>query len=115
MNGEALAPLPALRSERARAPPELAAALALPVVVKVEPPQAASAPEGPVRGAPASWVEEQATAHLVNSRSLFLHLVDKVRSADKKLEQQFIEARDYEALEAYTLRHLMGVSDGAAR
>ncbi len=59
--------------------------------------------------------QEQATAHLVNSRSLFLHLVDKVRTADKKLEQQFIEARDYEALEAYTLRHLMGVSDGAAK
>lgn len=55
--------------------------------------------------------QEQATAHLVNSRSLFLHLVEKVRTADKKLEQQFIEARDYEALEAYTLRHLMGVSD----
>ena len=58
--------------------------------------------------------QEQATAHLVNSRSLFLHLVDKVRSADRKLEQQFVEARDYEALEAYTLRHLMGVSDHAA-
>ena len=59
--------------------------------------------------------QEQATAHLVNSRSLFLHLVDKVRTADKKLEQQFIDARDYEALEAYTLRHLMGVSDGPVR
>ena len=59
--------------------------------------------------------QEQATAHLVNSRSLFLHLVDKVRTADKKLEQQFIEAREYEALEAYTLRHLMGVSDGPVK
>lgn len=57
--------------------------------------------------------QEQATAHLVNSRSMFLHLVDKVRTADKKLEQQCIEARDYEALEAYTLRHLMGVSEAA--
>ena len=57
--------------------------------------------------------QEQATAHLVNSRSLFLHLVEKVRTADKRLEQQLIEARDYEALEAYTLRHLMGVSDAA--
>jgi xylose isomerase len=55
--------------------------------------------------------QEKATAHLVNSRTMFLHLVEKVRTADKKLELQFVEARDYEALEAYTLRHLMGVSD----
>ena len=57
--------------------------------------------------------QEQATAHLANSRAIFLHLVEKVRTADRKLEQQFIEARDYEALEAYTLRHLMGVSEAA--
>jgi xylose isomerase len=55
--------------------------------------------------------QDQATKHLTNSREIFLHLVEKVRTADKKLEQQFIEARDYEALEAYTLRHLMGVSE----
>jgi xylose isomerase len=58
--------------------------------------------------------QEQSTAHLANSRATFLHLVEKVRTADRKLEQQFIEARDYEALEAYTLRHLMGVSETAA-
>ncbi len=58
--------------------------------------------------------QEQATAHLVNSRAIFLHLVEKVRTADKKLEQQFVEARDYEALEAYTMRHLMGVAERAA-
>jgi xylose isomerase len=55
--------------------------------------------------------QDQATKHLTNSREIFLHLVEKVRTADKKLEQQFIEARDYEALEAYTLRHLMGVPE----
>jgi xylose isomerase len=53
--------------------------------------------------------QEKATAHLVNSREIFLNLVEKVRTADTKLEQQFIEDRDYEALEAYTMRHLMGV------
>jgi xylose isomerase len=58
--------------------------------------------------------QERATAHLANSRAIFLHLVEKVRTIDKKLEQQFIEARDYEALEAYTMRHLMGVSESAA-
>jgi xylose isomerase len=55
--------------------------------------------------------QDQATKHLTNSREIFLHLVEKVRTADTKLEQQFIEARDYEALEAYTLRHLLGVSE----
>lgn len=54
--------------------------------------------------------QDKSTAHLATSREIFLHLVDKVRSRDTKLEQQYIEARDYEALEAYTLRHLMGVA-----
>ncbi len=49
------------------------------------------------------------TAHLVNSRATFLHLVEKVRTVDRDLERQLIEARDYEALDAYTLRHLLGV------
>lgn len=47
--------------------------------------------------------------HLKNSRETFLLLVDKVRSYDRKKEQAFIEARDYEGLDAYILRHLMGV------
>jgi len=49
------------------------------------------------------------TAHLKNSRELFLHLVDKVRTLDRGVEQQFIEARDYEGLELFILKHLMGV------
>ncbi|MCC6494155.1 MAG: TIM barrel protein [Pirellulales bacterium] len=53
--------------------------------------------------------QDKSTAHLANSREIFLHLVDKVRSRDTKLEQQYVEARDYEGLEAYTLRHLMGL------
>jgi xylose isomerase len=47
--------------------------------------------------------------HLENSRRTFLHLVDKVRSVDGRLVQQFRDARDYEALDAYVLAHLMGV------
>ena len=50
------------------------------------------------------------TAHLRTSREIFLHLVDKARSVDRKLEQQLIEARDYEGLEAYMLKHLLGVA-----
>lgn len=49
------------------------------------------------------------TSHLTGSREIFLHLVDKVRSWDKKLEQQFVDARDYEALELAVMKHLMGV------
>jgi xylose isomerase len=51
------------------------------------------------------------TAHLANSREIFLHLVEKVRSYDHDAEQAFIDARDYEGLEMYVLRHLMGVSE----
>ena len=54
--------------------------------------------------------QEKALAHLANSRATFLHLVDKVRAADRELESQLIAARDYEALEAYAMQHLMGVS-----
>lgn len=49
------------------------------------------------------------TDHLRNSREIFLHLVDKARSFDKTLLQKFRDERDYEALELYTLKHLMGV------
>lgn len=49
------------------------------------------------------------TAHLESSRELFLHLVEKARSYNRDLVQQFRDARDYEALELYTLKHLLGV------
>jgi len=52
---------------------------------------------------------ECVTAHLENSKNIFLHLVDKVRSFDKNLEKQLIEARDYEALEMAVMAHIMGV------
>ena len=54
---------------------------------------------------------EPVTAHLSNSRIIFLHLVDKVRSFDRQREQQFVEARDYEGLELYVVEHLLGVAD----
>ena len=49
------------------------------------------------------------TEHMKNSRELFLHLVDKARSLDQALLQQFRDARDYEGLELMILKHLMGV------
>jgi xylose isomerase len=54
------------------------------------------------RGAPV-------TVHLKNSREIFLALVAKVRSYDREVERQCVEARDYEALELHVLKHLMGV------
>lgn len=50
-----------------------------------------------------------AIEHLKNSRAVFLHLVEKVRALDQTVIQQCREARDYEALELYILRHLLGV------
>src|SRR5215212_4504835 len=52
---------------------------------------------------------ETATKHLANSRRIFLALVEKVRTFDRKVEKQFLEARDYEQLELHILEHLMGV------
>ena len=51
---------------------------------------------------------EVATMHLSNSRRVFLDLVRKVRTFDKKLERQCIADRNDEALELAVLQHLMG-------
>jgi xylose isomerase len=47
--------------------------------------------------------------HLKSSRQIFLHLVDKARTYDRKRVGQYRAERDYEALELYTLQHLLGV------
>ncbi len=52
---------------------------------------------------------ESNAAHLAHSRKTFLHLVEKVRTLDRKVEKQYIDNRDYEGLDAFILRHLMGV------
>lgn len=49
------------------------------------------------------------TDHLKNSRTLFLHMVDKVHSLDQARVTQLRDTRDYEALELYILQHLMGL------
>jgi xylose isomerase len=48
------------------------------------------------------------TKHLANSREVFMRLLEKVRTLDRKVEQQYIEARDYEGLDMFILNHLMG-------
>lgn len=51
--------------------------------------------------------------HLKNSRRMFLHLLDKVRSYDRARVNALRERRDYEALELYTLEHLLGIPAGS--
>ena len=46
--------------------------------------------------------------HLSNSRTIFLKLVDKVRSFPKDVEKRCIAERDYEALELAVIEHLLG-------
>lgn len=50
------------------------------------------------------------TDHLKASRALFLLLVEKARTYDRTLVERFRAGRDYEGLELYTLRHLLGVN-----
>jgi xylose isomerase len=49
-----------------------------------------------------------ATRHLSNSRTIFLRLLEKVRTFPKDVEQQCIANRDYEALELAVIEHLLG-------
>ncbi len=51
---------------------------------------------------------EGATRHLSNSRTVFLKLVEKVRTFPKDVQEKYIAARDYEALDLAVLEHLMG-------
>lgn len=48
------------------------------------------------------------TKHLLNSRKTFLRLLEKVRTLDRTVEQELIDARDYEELDLYILNHLLG-------
>ncbi len=50
-----------------------------------------------------------AEKHLSNSRTIFLRLLEKVRSFPKDVEKQCIAARDYEGLELAVIEHLLGV------
>jgi len=48
--------------------------------------------------------------HLANSRKMFLHLLDLVRSLDNAKVEVFRAERNYEALELHVLEHLLGKS-----
>ncbi len=50
---------------------------------------------------------EVADKHLINSRDIFLWLVERARSLNRQEMRQCIDARDYEALDRLILCHLM--------
>ncbi len=49
-----------------------------------------------------------ATKHLSNSRTIFLRLLELVRSLDEKKAEELITLRDYEELDLLIIRHLLG-------
>ena len=53
---------------------------------------------------------EMSVEHLKNSREIFLLLVEVSRRIDRKVMSEYIEARDYEGLELYILKVLMGLA-----
>ena len=52
--------------------------------------------------------QDVATKHLSNSRTIFLRLVELVRSLDQAKVDQLIAERDYEELDLLIVNHLMG-------
>jgi xylose isomerase len=52
--------------------------------------------------------QKVATKHLSNSRTIFLRLVELVRSLDKAKVEKLINDRDYEELDMHIINHLMG-------
>ena len=52
--------------------------------------------------------QDVATKHLSNSRTIFLRLVELVRSLDNAKVEKFINDRDYEELDMLIINHLMG-------
>jgi xylose isomerase len=52
--------------------------------------------------------QEFATKHLSNSRTIFLRMVELVRSLDKSKVEELVQQRDYEELDMLIIDHLMG-------
>jgi xylose isomerase len=52
--------------------------------------------------------QDVATKHLSNSRTIFLRLVELVRSLDQRKVNELTAERDYEELDLLIMNHLMG-------
>jgi xylose isomerase len=53
--------------------------------------------------------DNKATQHLKNSIQMFKDLLKLSRSLDRKKLQTFRTQRDYEAMEAYIMKHLLSL------
>lgn len=53
--------------------------------------------------------KEKSLEHLKNSRNMFLALLEVVRNIDRERMQDYIRERDYEGLELYIMKSLMGL------
>ena len=51
---------------------------------------------------------DKATLHLKHSKEIFLDLVDLVHSIDRNAWKSYVDARDYEGLERFIIKNLMG-------
>jgi xylose isomerase len=51
---------------------------------------------------------EHQTKHLVNSKAIFLRLVEVARALDVQRVEQYRAERNYEGLEMYVIEKLMG-------
>jgi xylose isomerase len=52
--------------------------------------------------------DDKATAHLSNSLEIFRHLLDVSRSVDDAQLETFRQSRDYEGLDLYIMKKIMG-------
>ncbi|HLF35273.1 MAG TPA: TIM barrel protein [Cyclobacteriaceae bacterium] len=52
--------------------------------------------------------DDRATAHLSNSLEMFKHLLEISRSLEDKMIDDFIKERDYEGLDLYIMKRLLG-------
>jgi len=52
---------------------------------------------------------EKAFLHLKHSKEIFLDLVDLVHTIDRKAWLEYVDARDYEGLERFIVKNLMGI------
>ena len=53
--------------------------------------------------------DELALAHLKNSREIFLALLDVSRKIDRTAWREYVDAMDYEGLELFIVKNLMGI------
>ena len=52
---------------------------------------------------------EDCYRHIINSKAIFLALLEKVKTWDYDLQNKLVAENNLEKLEMYTIEHLMGI------